>query len=108
MRKLLLFVIILLILVGCSTNALLEKNYYILENLSHIKMDKLHQTEPIDASVLIFDASIPRSYKKKQMVVRHFGPRLTYTKNHLWAVDLSETIPDILLNRLLSRNNKIK
>lgn len=104
MRKLLLFVIILLILVGCSTNALLEKNYYILENLSHIKMDKLHQTEPIDASVLIFDASIPRSYKKKQMVVRHFGPRLTYTKNHLWAVDLSETIPDILLNRLFDYN----
>ncbi len=104
MKKLLLLVIILLILVGCSTNALLEKNYYILENLSHIKVDKLHQAEPIGASVLIFDASIPRSYKKKQMVVRHFGPRLTYTKNHLWAVDLSETIPNILSKRLLDYN----
>jgi len=105
--KILKFVIISILLslmLGCITTELLTRNYYVLEYFKHTEKNELKQTEPYEASVYVMDAEIPKSYKRKQLVVRHFGPRITYSDYELWGVDLSKSIPDLVASRLSSYN----
>ncbi len=106
MRRYLLVIlgIVMLVLVGCAAGELITRNYYILEYFSHSEKEDLKQAESIAATAFVLDAEIPRSYNRKQLVIRHFGPRITYSDYDLWGFDLSEGIPNLLSERLESYN----
>ncbi|MBC8416640.1 MAG: membrane integrity-associated transporter subunit PqiC, partial [Candidatus Cloacimonetes bacterium] len=91
-------------LLGCSAGELISPNYYILEYYQHSEKEELRQETPLDLSVYVYDTKIPKIYNKNQIVIRHFGPRITYSNYDLWGVKLSKTIPDLISKRLNSYN----
>ena len=91
-------------LLGCSAGELISPNYYILEYYQHSEKEELRQETPLDLSVYVYDTKIPKIYNKNQIVIRHFGPRITYSDYDLWGVKLSKTIPELISKRLNSYN----
>jgi ABC-type uncharacterized transport system auxiliary subunit len=89
---------------GCSAGELVSPNYYILEYYQHSEKEELRQETPLDLSVYVYDTKIPKTYNKNQIVIRHFGPRITYSNYDLWGVKLSKTIPELISKRLNSYN----
>lgn len=104
MKKILILSLSLVFLFGCMGRNIIQRNYYILEYYSHSEKDVLKMDTPFDQSVYIEDTNIPRTYNRKQIVERHFGPRITYSDNNLWGVKLSKIIPNLLKKRLDSYN----
>jgi ABC-type uncharacterized transport system auxiliary subunit len=104
MKKIIVISLSIIFLFGCMTRNIVPRNYFILEYYSHSEKDELRLDEPFDQSVYIEDTKIPRTYNRKQIVVRHFGPRITYSDNNLWGVKLSKIIPNIVKKRLDSYN----
>ena len=100
MKKYTLLILIILFLIGCVAREFIPRNYYILEYYQHSENKKMKQDEPIDCSVLVQDTDIPRTYSRKQIVVRHFGPKITYSDNDIWAVKLQNIIPNLITKRL--------
>ena len=96
--------IIFILLLGCSAGELVSPNYYILEYYQHSEKEELRQETPLELSVYVYDTKIPKTYNKNQIVIRHFGPRITYSNYDLWGVKLSKTIPDLISKRLNSYN----
>ncbi len=92
------------ILIGCSFGTIVTPNYYILQFNSFSEDKSLIQNDPLPHSVLINDAEIPQNYSRKQIVIRHFGPKITYAQYDLWGVRLSDTISDFLKKRLEDYN----
>ena len=97
-------VILVLFLFGCAAGELITRNYYILEYFSHSEKEELFQDQPFDSSVMIMDTKIPQTYSRKQIVLRHFGPKITYSDYDLWGVKLSDIIPDLIARRLNKYN----
>jgi len=97
-------VILILFLFGCAASELITRNYYILEYFSHSEKEELFQDEPFDSSVMIMDTKIPQTYSRKQIVIRHFGPKITYSDYDIWGVKLSDIIPDLITKRLNKYN----
>ncbi|MFO7731518.1 MAG: ABC-type transport auxiliary lipoprotein family protein [Spirochaetia bacterium] len=98
-----LVIMVLLLLSGlssCASSPPQEKYYYTLQYDPSSEQAELIQSEPIDASVWVQPASISRTYKRNQIVKRHFGPRISYLENHLWANDLEEKISELISARL--------
>jgi len=93
-----------ILLLGCSVGELVSPNYYILEYYQHSEKEELRQETPLDLSVYVYDTKIPKTYNKNQIVIRHFGPRITYSDYDLWGVKLSKTIPELISKRLNSYN----
>jgi len=85
---------------SCVSSQPPEKFYYTLQYDQSSEQPELIQSEPIDASVWVQPASISRTYKRNQIVMRHFGPRISYLDNHLWANDLEEKISELISTRL--------
>ncbi|HPR18302.1 MAG TPA: ABC-type transport auxiliary lipoprotein family protein [Candidatus Cloacimonadota bacterium] len=85
---------------GCAAGELLTKNYYILEYYSHGENPNLVQKTPIPKSVYIQDAKVSKTYNRNQIVIRHFGPRITYDNYNLWGVKLTKVIPDLIQKRM--------
>ena len=85
---------------SCVSSQPPEKFYYTLQYDPNSEQPELIQSEPIDASVWVQPASISRTYKRNQIVMRHFGPRISYLDNHLWANDLEEKIAELIGARL--------
>ncbi|MCF7794202.1 MAG: PqiC family protein [Candidatus Cloacimonetes bacterium] len=105
MKKLLLFSLLLIVvLTGCFRSEIITKNYYILEYYNHTEIPQLKQEKPLDLSVYIMDTKVSKTYNRNQMVIRHFGPRITYSYYDLWGVKLSKIIPDLLQQRLQAYN----
>lgn len=105
MKKIILLLILLLIiLLGCSRGELLTKNYYILEYYDHTELAQLKQEIPLDLSVYIMDTKVSKTYNRNQLVIRHYGPRITYAYYDLWGVKLSKIIPDLIQKRLQAYN----
>ncbi len=98
------FGILFILLLGCSAGELVSPNYYILEYYQHSEKEELRQETPLDLSVYVYDTKIPKTYNKNQIVIRHFGPRITYSNYDLWGVKLSKTIPELISKRLNSYN----
>ncbi len=96
--------ILFILLLGCSAGELVSPNYYILEYYQHSEKEELRQETPLDLSVYVYDTKIPKTYNKNQIVIRHFGPRITYSNYDLWGVKLSKTIPELISKRLNSYN----
>ncbi len=104
MKKIIVLSLLIIFLFGCMARNIVPRNYFILEYYSHTEKDELRLDEPFDQSVYIEDTKVPRTYNRKQIVVRHFGPRITYSDNNLWGVKLSKIIPNLLKKRLDSYN----
>jgi ABC-type uncharacterized transport system auxiliary subunit len=104
MKKIIILSLSIIFLFGCMVRNIVPRNYFILEYYSHSEKDKLRLDEPFDQSAYIEDTKVPRTYNRKQIVVRHFGPRITYSDNNLWGVKLSKIIPNLLKKRLDSYN----
>lgn len=104
MKKIIVLSLSLIFLFGCFARNIVPRNYFILEYYPHSEKDALKMDKPFDQSVYIEDTKIPRTYDRKQIVVRHFGPRITYSDNDLWGVKLSKIIPNLLKKRLDSYN----
>jgi len=99
-----LFAIILLFISSCSTGKYIPVNYYILEYYPHLEKEELKQDKPFDLSVLVLDTKIPKTYSRNQIVIRHFGPKITYSEKDIWGVKLSNIIPDLISKRLINYN----
>lgn len=99
MKKNIILSLSIIFLFGCMARNIVPRNYFILEYYSHSEKDELRMDEPFDQSVYIEDTKVPRTYNRKQIVVRHFGPRITYSDNNLWGVKLSKIIPDLIKKR---------
>ncbi|MCK5519978.1 MAG: membrane integrity-associated transporter subunit PqiC, partial [Candidatus Marinimicrobia bacterium] len=91
--------ILLSLFYNCSSQKQSLTNHYVLEYYSHLEREELEQNEPFPYSVIIKDPIIPVIYDRRQIVIRHFGPRITYADNDLWAVPLSEIIPQLINTR---------
>jgi len=91
--------IALVMLAGCSAGSLVERNYYVLEYANHTEDANLVQAEPIDAVVVVNDTNVPATYNKSRIVIRHFGPRITYADNDNWALKLSDAVPRLVTMR---------
>ncbi len=106
MNRKIFFILIIAIFAigGCSFGKFITPNYYILQYNKFTEDKSLIQKEPLPHSVLINDATIPQNYNRKQIVIRHFGPKITYAPYDLWGVRLSQTIPDFLAKRLENYN----
>ncbi len=104
MKKIIVLSLLIIFLFGCMARNIVPRNYFILEYYSHSEKDELRLDEPFDQSVYIEDTKVPRTYNRKQIVVRHFGPRITYSNNNLWGVKLSKIIPNMVKKRLDSYN----
>ncbi|MCD4796513.1 MAG: PqiC family protein [Candidatus Cloacimonetes bacterium] len=106
MKRYIRFVCLLLSVVffSCSAGELISPNYYVLEYYSHSEKEILYQKTPIDIAVFVLDTKIPRTYGKSQIVVRHFGPRITYSDYDMWGVKLSKIIPDLITKRINNYN----
>ena len=104
MKKIIVLSLSITFLFGCMARNIVPRNYFILEYYSHSEKDELKLNEPFDQSVYLEDAKVPRTYNRKQIVVRHFGPRITYSDNNLWGVKLSKIVPNLLKKRLDSYN----
>ncbi len=107
MKKLfspIILVIIFIFISNCSTSKYIPVNYYILEYYPHLEKDELKQEKPFDQSVLVLDTKIPKTYNRKQIVIRHFGPKITYSEKDIWGVKLSNIIPDLITRRLVNYN----
>lgn len=102
-------ILALIILAGCSTTELISRNYYVLEYYPHTEDASLVQPTPMDITAVVLDAQVRNAYSRKQIVVRNFGPRITYLDNDLWGVKLSSIIPDLMARRLSAYNlfNKV-
>jgi len=72
----------------------------VLEYFPYSEKPELIQTQPFNFSAIVEDTKIPNTYDRKQLVVRHFGPRITYSSHDIWAVELSEIIPNLIGKRL--------
>jgi len=85
---------------GCSLGKISPTNYYILEYFDHLKNDNLYRETPLAKSVWIMDLKIPSNYNRKQIVLRHFGPKITYANKELWGIKLTEIIPNFIDKKL--------
>ncbi|MFO7850259.1 MAG: ABC-type transport auxiliary lipoprotein family protein [Spirochaetia bacterium] len=94
--------LLLLSFLGCMSAPEEEKYYYTLRYDSQGEKPELVQSEPIDISVWVRPAAISRTYSRRQIVLRHFGPRISYLENHLYANDLEDKIPELISRRVRS------
>ncbi|HHE38688.1 MAG TPA: hypothetical protein ENL20_08970 [Candidatus Cloacimonetes bacterium] len=97
-------VLFILVLSSCSAGKYIPVNYYILEYYPHLEKEELRQDEPFDLSVLVLDTKIPKTYSRSQIVIRHFGPKITYSEKDIWGVKLANIIPDLINKRLVNYN----
>lgn len=93
-----------MIFAGCTIGKITPTNYYVLEYFEHLQNDNLYREIPLEKSVWIKDLKIPSNYNRKQIVLRHFGPKITYASKELWGIKLTEIIPDFI-NKKLERYN---
>lgn len=93
-------VLLTLFLMSCASQTVVPKNYYVLEYFPHTEKPALFQKTPLNFAVQVNDVTIPNTYNRKEIVIRHFGPRITYSDNDIWAVDLTEIIPNLVVKRI--------
>ncbi len=97
-------VIALILLIGCTVEEIAPRNYYVMEYYPHTEVDSLKRVTPLPYRVLITDAQIARTYTRRQIVLRHFGPKLTYSDYDNWGGKLSEMISDLVTQRFRRYN----
>ena len=97
-------VTVLIFLIGCTVEEIAPRNYYVMEYYPHTEVDSLKRVTPLPYKVLISDAQIARTYTRRQIVLRHFGPKLTYSDYDNWGGKLSEMVSDLVTQRFRRYN----
>jgi ABC-type uncharacterized transport system auxiliary subunit len=101
MKKTILLFLLIILATGCGfTRETIIRNYYVLEYYSHTEKEELFLDEPLNLSLQINDVIIPSTYNRPEIVIRHFGPRITYSENDVWATRLTEIIPSLISKRI--------
>ena len=93
-------VLLIFLFISCASQAPISRNYYVLEYFQHTEKAELFQRTPLNFAVQVSDVTIPNTYNRREIVIRHFGPRITYSENDIWAVDLTEIIPSLMVKRI--------
>jgi ABC-type uncharacterized transport system auxiliary subunit len=93
-------ILVLITFLGCSRGELIPTNYYVLDYFAHLDKPELVREKPFNYSVWVPETKIPQNYARKQIVVRHFGPKITYDQFNLWGVKLSSIIPELLVKKI--------
>ena len=103
MKKYIFIPLVLLFLISCSLGRY-TTNYYVFDYFENLDKPELHQNIPFDEMVWIQETEIPQKYSRRQIVKRHFGPKITYDQNNLWGDRLSDIIPSLLLKKITRYN----
>lgn len=98
-------VIFLAILAGCSFNEVMTRNYYVLEYFSHSEKAELMRDKPLNFSVMVMDSRVSRTYDRRQIVMRSYGPQIRYAEYDLWGVKLDDIIPNLISKRMKNYNS---
>ncbi len=85
---------------GCVTRPSRVTSYYTLDYLHDSEHTELRQDTPFSASVHVLDTRIARAYSRPQIVLRGIGPSFVYLPDHLWGIDLSETVANLVQRRI--------
>jgi len=101
--KILSLLILILVVLGCSTKRV-ERKYYIIDYNPVAANPNLILSTPLPYKVQIPDSRISRVYDRTQVVFRYSAHRIEYSANDLWAVRLSSAIPDILIKHFIQYN----
>ncbi len=91
---------IAILVAGCATEIVPATSYYVLEYYPELENKRLIRDEPFPYNVHVLDTRIPRTYSRKQIVIRDAGPRFNYSATDVWGGDLSDTIPNLVAARL--------
>ncbi len=105
MKKLNILLLVLMVgFMNCFFRTTLPTNYYILQYFDHSEKGDIKQDDSFNVSAIVYDTQISRTYDRKKIVIRHFGPKITYADNDLWATDLSDGIADLISKRISAYN----
>ena len=106
MKKIQIFILLTLsiLIISCAGGREFSNSFYILQYFEHSENQDLIQKENFDYSVVVYDTEINRTYDSKKIVVRHFGPRITYANSHLWGTNLSDGVADLMAKRIAAYN----
>ncbi|HOH46706.1 MAG TPA: ABC-type transport auxiliary lipoprotein family protein [Candidatus Cloacimonadota bacterium] len=100
-----LLVLLPLVLGGCFGRiARVETNYYVLDYLKATERENLKQRTPQAEALEVWDTSVSRAYSRNQIVVKENNYRIRYLQNDLWATRLSESVPNLITQRLRAYN----
>lgn len=100
------FIIILtsVFLASCATMVVVPKRYFILEYKSVFEDKSLIAKEPYNFTVRVTDAEIAGTYNRRQIVVRTSENQIQYDYDNLWADRLSNSISNLVFQRISSYN----
>ncbi len=96
--------LVIILLIGCTVEEIAPRNYYVMEYYQHTEVDSLKRETPLPYKVLVSEADIARTYTRRQIVLRHFGPKLTYSDYDNWGGKLSEMVSGLVVQRLKRYN----
>ena len=91
--------LVMALLASCASTQQSGTTHYTVEYLPRTEDSSLIRGQPFNVHVLIQDAEVARTYARSQIVRRRIGPEFVYLRNHLWAVDFRETIPNLISER---------
>ena len=91
-------------IMSCAVRRPYSNSFYILQYFEHSENPELYQKENFGYSVIVYDTEINRTYDSKKIVVRHFGPRITYANDHLWGTNMSDGVADLMARRISAYN----
>ncbi len=97
-------IFVLILLSACAVEEIAPRNYYVMEYYPHTEVDSLKRDTPFPYKVLISEAEIARTYTRRQIVLRHFGPKLVYSDYDNWGGKLSEMVSDLVTQRFRRYN----
>ena len=103
-NKLILLMIMAIFFMNCAGRKAITTNYYILQYFQHSENKDIYQQKSFDFSAIVYDAKISNTYDRKKIVIRHFGPKITYSNRDLWGTNLSDGIADLVAKRISSYN----
>ncbi len=98
------FLLFVFLMTGCASRAPSIRNYYILEYFNHTENKNLIRETPYNYSLFVRDTQIPTTYDKRQIVLRHFGPKISYLENDLWGDRLNDIISQLIKKRIIRYN----
>lgn len=100
MKKILPFITLLFLLSACATVKIEPKRYYILEYKKVKENPEMVQKTTLNTSVRVIDTDIPRTYNRKQIVLRTSENLIEFNYDHLWADQISESISNLIQTRI--------
>lgn len=101
MKKILFILTILSLLIsGCAQVNVQTKKYYILEYKSVKENRDLFKDTKLNYVIRVLEPELPRTYDRKQMVLRTSENMIEYDYDNLWADQINTSISGIVQTRI--------